>query len=323
MTRVRAERKFNMFEYINKELIDAKENLRRKEKLEGLINHTEETFEIELNRKTELENILKNEDKDVKKLESLSITKIFYSILGSKEQQLDKERQEFLAAKLKYDECCHSVLVLERDLESYKDSLNSLLGAEAEYEAVLKKKEEFIIGLNNENSKKLLEIMDNVAAIEAKKKELLEAIAAGNAARNELQYVVDSLESAEGWGTWDILGGGIIATAAKHSDIDKAKNYAQNTKIALMKFQNELSDVDLTMNIDINIGSFETFVDYFFDGLISDWIVQSKISDSLKGVCNVVYNVEDIIKSLEEKLITVETELLSIKDNMKSLIEEA
>ncbi|WP_346936757.1 hypothetical protein [Clostridium sp.] len=165
--------------------------------------------------------------------------------------------------------------------------------------------------------------MDNVAAIEAKKKELLEAIAAGNTARNELQYVVDSLKSAEGWGTWDILGGGIIATAAKHSDIDKAKNFAQNTKIALMKFQNELSDVDLTMNIDINIGSFETFVDYFFDGLISDWIVQSKISDSLNCVCNVVYNVEDIIKSLEEKLTTVENELLSIKDNMKSLIEEA
>ncbi|WP_346936758.1 hypothetical protein [Clostridium sp.] len=86
MTPARAERKFNMFEYINKELIDAKENLRRKEKLEGLINHTEETFEIELNRKTELENILKDEDKDVKKLESLSITNIFYSILGSKEQ---------------------------------------------------------------------------------------------------------------------------------------------------------------------------------------------------------------------------------------------
>jgi len=89
-----------------------------------------------------------------------------------------------------------------------------------------------------------------------------------------------------------------------------------------MKFQNELADVDLAMNIDINIGSFETFADYFFDGLISDWIVQSKISDSLKSVCNVVYNVEDIIKSLKAKLTTVENELSSIKENIKSLIEE-
>lgn len=311
-----------MFEYINEELIAAKEKVWRKEKFEGMIRHTEEALEKEVNRKIELEKALKDEDKDVKKLESLSITNIFYSILGSKDQQLDKERQEFLAAKLKYDECCHSVLMLEKDLESYKVSFSNLLDAEAEYEAVLKKKEAFILGLNNENSKKLLEIMDKIPSIEAQKKELQEAIAAGDAARNELQFVVDSLESADGWGTWDILGGGLLATAAKHSEIDKAKEYAQNTKIALMKFQNELADVDLAMDIDINIGSFETFADYFFDGLISDWIVQSKISDSLKSVCNVVYNVEDIIKSLRAKLTTVENELSSIKENMKSLIEE-
>ncbi len=311
-----------MFEYINEELIAAKEKVWRKEKFEGMIRHTGEALEKEVNRKIELEKALKDEDKDVKKLESLSIANIFYSILGSKEQQLDKERQEFLAAKLKYDECCHSVLMLEKDLESYKVSFNNLLDAEAEYEAVLKKKEGFILGLNNENSKKLLEIMDKIPSIEAQKKELQEAIAAGDAARNELQFVVDSLESADGWGTWDILGGGLLATAAKHSEIDKAKEYAQNTKIALMKFQNELADVDLAMDIDINIGSFETFADYFFDGLISDWIVQSKISDSLKSVRNVVYNVEDIIKSLGAKLTTVENELSSIKENMKSLIEE-
>ncbi|WP_346893703.1 hypothetical protein [Clostridium sp. UBA871] len=311
-----------MFEYINEELIAAKEKVWRKEKFEGMISHTEESLEKEVNRKIELEKALKNEDKDVKKLESLSITNIFYSILGSKEQQLDKERQEFLAAKLKHDECCHSVLMLEKDLESYKVLFNNLLDAEAEYEAVLKKKEAFILGLNNENSKKLLEIMEKIPSIEAQKKELQEAIAAGDAARNELQFVVDSLKSADGWGTWDILGGCLLATAAKHSEIDKAKEYAQNTKIALMKFQNELADVDLAMDIDINIGSFETFADYFFDGLISDWIVQSKISDSLKSVCNVVYNVEDIIKSLRSKLTTVESELSSIKENMKSLIEE-
>ncbi|WP_346847124.1 hypothetical protein [uncultured Clostridium sp.] len=311
-----------MFEYINEELIAAKEKVWRKEKFEGMIRHTEESLEKEVNRKIELEKALKDEGKDVKKLESLSITNIFYSILGSKEQQLDKERQEFLAAKLKYDECCHSVLMLEKDLESYKVSFNNLLDAGAGYEAVLKKKEAFILGLNNENSKKLLEIMEKIPSIEAQKKELQEAIAAGDAARNELQFVVDSLKSADGWGTWDILGGGLLATAAKHSEIDKAKEYAQNTKIALMKFQNELADVDLAMDIDINIGSFETFADYFFDGLISDWIVQSKISDSLKSVCNVVYNVEDIIKSLRSKLTTVENELSSIKENMKSLIEE-
>jgi chromosome segregation ATPase len=323
ITSVRIERKFNMFDDINRELINAKEKLWRKQKFEGLIKQTSEILQKELDRKLELQNILEVEGKDVKKLESLSITSIFHSILGSKEQQLEKERQEFLAVKLKYDEYCQSVLVLERELESYKDSLNNLLGAEVEYETALKGKEEFILGLNNDNSQKLLELMDNLANLEAQKKELQEAIEAGETAGNELESVINSLKSAEGWGTWDILGGGLIATAAKHSRIDEAKKYAHNTKIALIRFQNELSDVDLTMNIDINIGSFATFADYFFDGLISDWVVQSKISDSLDSVCSVVYNVESIIKSLQEKLSTVENDLILIKENMKLLIEQA
>ena len=38
------------------------------------------------------------------KLEGLSLTGLFYSVLGTKRERLDKEREEYLAAKLKYDE---------------------------------------------------------------------------------------------------------------------------------------------------------------------------------------------------------------------------
>lgn len=44
------------------------------------------------------------EQTDVRQLESLSLTGLFYSILGSKEQQLEKERQEALRAQLCLDE---------------------------------------------------------------------------------------------------------------------------------------------------------------------------------------------------------------------------
>jgi len=57
-----------MFEYINEELIAAKEKMWRKEKFEGMIRHTEEALEKEVNRKIELEKALKDEDKDVKSL---------------------------------------------------------------------------------------------------------------------------------------------------------------------------------------------------------------------------------------------------------------
>ena len=63
--------------------------------------------EAQLNRAQEkskkLEKILKKEENDVTKLEKLSLTGLFATILGNKEQKIKKERQEFLAAKLKYD----------------------------------------------------------------------------------------------------------------------------------------------------------------------------------------------------------------------------
>lgn len=312
-----------MFESLNRELINAKEKLHRKQKLEGLISYTSEALQKELNRKKELGDILKDEDKDVKKLESLSITSIFYSILGSKEKQLEKERQELLAARLKYEECAKSVLDLEKELASYRVSLNDLFGAEEEYETALKRKEEFILGLDNSNSQRLRRLMDKLSDLGSEKKEVQEAISAGDRVQAKLGKVIDSLENAEGWGTWDMLGGGLIATSVKHSSIDEARRYAHGAKIALIRFENELSDVNIKVDIDINISSFETFIDYFFDNLISDWVVQSKINESLENVNDVSRRVEDIVSSLKEKLNTIEEDLATTEENIKLVIEKA
>ena len=56
-------------------------------------------------RYEKLQRQLQKEDSDVKKLEGISITALFYSIFCSKEQQLEKERQELLAAVLQYEQC--------------------------------------------------------------------------------------------------------------------------------------------------------------------------------------------------------------------------
>lgn len=311
-----------MFEDLNNQLINAKEKLRNKQKYDNLVNQTRKALKNEKDQKLKLNIILEDEDKDVKKLESLSITGLFYSVLGSKQKQLEKERQELLSARLKYDESCSSVVVLEQELASYEAELNGLIGAEVEYEEVMKRKEAQILQSNDINAQKLIQFIDKSASLEVMNKEIHEAIEAGEDAQNQLTRVISSLDSAEGWGTWDMLGGGFIATAAKHSHIDEAKQYAHSTKNALRRFQNELSDVALTMNVDINIGSFETFADYFFDGLISDWIVQSRINESLANVQSVNSNVNSILHTLRQKYNSVQNELASTKEEMKFLIEQ-
>jgi len=48
----------------------------------------------------------------------------------------------------------------------------------------------------------------------------------------------------------------------------------------------------------LEIGDFLTFADYFFDGLIADWLVQSKIQDAKAQVENAIIQVRQIREDL-------------------------
>ncbi|MBI6872428.1 hypothetical protein [Clostridium aciditolerans] len=312
-----------MIEELNKKISDVKEKLRTKQKFESALEQTREALKKQEIRKNELYNILNNEEKDVKNLESLSIMGLFYSILGSKEQQIEKERQEYLAAKLNYDECCSTISILERELCSYEEELKKYSTLNLEYQSLMKQKERLILIDNSIVSHKLISLMDKESDLRLGIGEVREAIKAGENAQDALKNVLKSLESAQGWGQWDIVGGGFLATTAKHSKIDEAKDYLYYAQELLRIFKRELSDVDLPNNIEINIGSFETFADYFFDGLISDWIVQSKIKDSLGKVYIIYDNVKDIINKLDIKHNDLVKELTLTGEKIKLFIEKA
>ncbi len=95
-------------------------------------------------------------------------------------------------------------------------------------------------------------------------------MSAGEAAHDLVNQVIRALKSAQGWGVWDLIGGGLISTAVKHSHIDKAKNLAHRSQHALRVFVRELRDVRVDLNLNVDISGFSVFADYFFDGLIAD-----------------------------------------------------
>lgn len=129
-------------------------------------------------------------------------------------------------------------------------------------------------------------------------REINEAAAAADQA---LYYLYDAqkyLSSAGNWGILDLLGGGFISTLAKHSKLDNATKSLNNAKIAVLNLKRELSDVNMISNINIDVGSFLTFADYFFDGFVADWLVQSKIRDAQAQVNNAIMQITDIKNQL-------------------------
>lgn len=129
-------------------------------------------------------------------------------------------------------------------------------------------------------------------------KEIQEAIQAANHALACLRQADAYLQSAKNWGLFDMLGGGALTTFFKHSKMDDARYEMERAKRALQSFRKELADVDQRLHLSLEIGGFLTFADYFFDGLIADWLVQSKIQDAKAQVENAIIQVRQIREDL-------------------------
>lgn len=312
-----------MYEILNDELIKIKEELQMKSKLNKMLECVKVDIENKERDLQLLEKSLMREESDVKKLEGLSIASIFYSILGNKTDHVDKEMKEFLEVKLKYEDCNNQLLHFKKEKENIKSKIKGIDASENDYENLLKRIEEAIMHIDREKAAKLTEISERQAILRHDIKEVQEAINAGDSVLSALNDMIDSLKSAEGWGTWDMLGGGTISTMVKHSKIDEAKDSASEVQSCLSSFNRELADVSQisSVNLGVNISSFETFADYFFDGLISDWMVQSKIKNSLNNATETLRNVENITYRLQKELEELKNKLEENISARKEMLE--
>lgn len=114
--------------------------------------------------------------------------------------------------------------------------------------------------------------------------EIREAIAAADVALDHLEAAANQLDRAGSWGIADMLGGGFLSTLMKHRRMDDAADELEAARDAVRAFARELADVDRSLDLDLDTGGFLGFADYFFDGIIADWMVQSKIDKAKSQV---------------------------------------
>ena len=127
--------------------------------------------------------------------------------------------------------------------------------------------------------------------------EVREARTAGIRALNSLRQAQRCLDSARGWGVLDILGGGLITNLVKHSKLSDAQRCVDQARYDLDVFRRELADVNVP---DVQIDGFLSFADFFFDGFLADFMVQSRINESRACLEDACRRVEDVLRMLPE-----------------------
>lgn len=309
--------------YYDEQLQKLHEQITRKKQLLAMMNELRSQRESILSRVQELETMMRHEQSHVDKLEGRSLAAFFYNVVGKMDEKLDQERKEAYAARVKYDAAARELEGVESDLQRCESELFTLQGCDTRYEAVLKEKAAAIKAAGGSDAEEILKLEERLVYLESQKKELREAISAGDTALNIANQVLSSLDSAEGWGTWDLLGGGLISDIVKHSNLDNAQASIEELQSQLRRVKTELADVTIHADMQVNVDGFLRFADYFFDGLFTDWAVMDRISQSQSQMYNTRSQIESVLSRLESMMNAAEREQTQVKKKLDGLVLEA
>ena len=282
----------------------------------------------ELAKKTrqagELEAKMLKEHEDVEALENMSIKSVFRKILGDKEAQLEKERQEYLHAFMKFEEYKKTLDILEYEKGILQEKVANTkdVSKEIKKQLAIRKKEVMLNG--SAVGKKITALESEVNRYFYVRKECLEAVEVGNSAIGVMAEIVQSLKSAQSWGSWSGRTKG-VTKVIKLAAVDKAKQLSHQAQQLLRIFSKELADINgkQDFNFRFDFGGFNSFLNEFFDNLISDWIINKKIATALNSVVSTQSKVKRIVYSLEVDIKNAESEILKREDQVKELIKDS
>ena len=281
----------------NKKLRALYEHIIAKEKMEihlknidRLILQKEEALKI-------AEGYLQKEEMDVHRLEKQSLYAIFKSILGNKEQELEKERQEYLQAFLKKKSIEECLQDLKKEKEILLHNYSGKYKIEKAFDQLLEKQKKIIKKEDPKMAKAIIHFEERIANHRSRIKEIQQAVREGKKAIRVFQGILLSLERVDIWGR--SYSASVTGKRAREKDkIQRGMNRAQKY---LQHFEKELFDLsdhyghDYTHQID----EIKNFIDQFLDSLITDWVIKRKIEHSANIVSNLVDKLTRIVSMLE------------------------
>lgn len=288
----------------------------RKRRLEASAAELRRQRDTYAARAEELEQTMQEEQADVDRLEGRSLAAFFYNVVGKMDEKLTQERQEAYAARVKYDAAARELAGVVEDLRRCQAELKALDGCEERYGALLREKTRAVKAAGGAVAEQILAWEERSAYLESQERELREASAAGQNALLTAEQILESLYSAENWGTWDLVGGGLMADLAKHSRLDDAQESVEYLQSQLRAFRTELADVTISADFQVNIDGFLRVADYVFDGIFADWAVldqinrsQAQVEDTRDQISGVLHHLHQMTDQAEEERAGLQQEI--------------
>lgn len=247
-----------------------------------------------------LDRDLRRELRDIERLEGLSTKAIFHKILGNKEQQLEKERQQYLELSLSEADTKNSIQLLEYEVNLLEAKIGSKNILVKKLEELKIKRESEIIKTDPSLRIELLGISKKIENSYQIKAELEEAIEVGEVCFSLTRQMIEHLSKVKNWGQWS-------GSRRKHNmnrryqkeAIDRARNLSYQIKHHLNIFAKELADLNKRVNFNTDTSSFGDFSEFFFNNIITDWIMQQQLTKAIASANYLKSNLENYTRDLK------------------------
>ena len=102
--------------------------------------------------------------------------------------------------------------------------------------------------------------------------------------------------------------------------IDRARNLSYQVRHHLNLFRQELSDVGLQLSGDIDERQFSDFTGFFFNNIITDWIMQQKLTQAMQSINVTRGEVGRLVNHIESQDMEIQAQINQLRQDRENIL---
>ncbi|MEO1625032.1 MAG: hypothetical protein AAFV25_07730, partial [Bacteroidota bacterium] len=210
------------------------------------------------------------------------------------------------------------------EIEVLEEKLLGLKGIEERFEKLIRDKKNQLKFKNKELAKEIIEIEGEIRWRASQQREIKEAMLAGQKAIKDLEEIKERLKVIDSWPLNALPSEPMTLLYKQKKYVKSLQSHVRSVNGSLDDFIDELQDVSKHYQLDYEqfIRNISRFLENFYDGLVSDWILGKEMRMSLNMVESTKHKVDRIQDMLQNDLDTAKTSEMETRRKLEVVLVE-
>lgn len=253
--------------------------------------------------------MLDKEQRDVELLEKEGLQSMLRKLIGDREQKLEKEKDEYVRAALRYNALFKSVELIKYELSLLEKKEQNDDTVKIEVEELIQKRGEEILRIEPENAAQIQNVFKEKDKLHKFSANIDEAYEAGQLAYGHVRRIENYIHAAKDSRMW-------------HQTLYHARDMGVKARHIMIYFLTELSEVLDTDHYKFNlqIEDDNDFSMVFPVYITFGWRYEQSIEKSLQNIKETRLEIQKVLDQLEREKINVKESLKALDEKHRNLI---